>query len=123
MIRYHLFHPLTPRPLRLSRLRTLRHWTIHRAAQLLLHKDRQTRERELERQYNAMREAVEALRLGIGDGGRLYRQATDRKGIFGGLKIGKDLRNVVGNGGVPIEYTRAQTERPSRKGWDEDWTR
>jgi len=122
MIRYHLNHPLTPRPLRLSRLRTLRHWTIHRAAQLLLHKERARRERELERQYNAMRAACEELRVGVGDGGRLYRQAIDRKGIYGGLKVGEDA-SVIGNGGVPIEYSRAQTEGPPRGGFDEGWTR
>lgn len=66
---------------------------------------------------------MEELRLGIGDGGRLYRQAVDRKGIFGGLKVERDAGTVVGNGGVPIEYARAQTEGPSRGGWDEDWTR
>lgn len=122
MIRYHLHHPLTPRPLRFSRLRALRHWTIHRAAQLLLHKDRISRERELERQYNAMRAACEELRLGVGDGGRLYRQAVSRKGIYGGLKVG-EMGGVVGNGGIPVEYARAQTDGPPRGGWDHGWTR
>lgn len=122
MIRYFLYHPLTPRPLRLSRLRSLRHWTIHRAAQLTMHRDRLLRERELERQYNAMRAACEELRLGVGDGGRLYRQAMSRKGLFGGPKVAQSA-GLVGNGGIPIEYARAQTEGPSRGGWDEGWTR
>ena len=122
MIRYHLYHPLTPRPLRFSRLRSLRHWTIHRAAQLLVHRDRMLRERELERQYNAMRAACEELRLGVGDGGRLYRQAMSRKGLYGGLKAAQG-GGLAGNGGIPIEYARAQTEGPSRAGWDEGWTR
>ena len=87
MIRYFLHHPRTPRPLRLSRLRSLRHWTIHRAAQLVIHRDRLLREQELERQYNAMRAACEELRLGVGDGGRLYRQAMSRKGLFAGAKV------------------------------------
>ncbi|KAL8838761.1 MAG: hypothetical protein Q9170_002010 [Blastenia crenularia] len=120
LIRYHLNHPLTPRPLRFSRLRALRHWTIHRAAQLHLHKQRRMEELELERQYNAMRAACEELRLGAGDGGRLYRQAITRKGLFGGLKMEGD---VVGNGGVPIEYAKAQVDGPPRGGWDHRWTR
>ena len=122
LINYFLHHPRTPRPLRLSRNRTLRHWTIHRAAQLLLHNERAKRELELERQYNAMRAAMEELRLGAGDGGRLYRQAVSRKGIYGGLKVGQ-MGGLVGNGGIPAEYARAQTEGPPRAGWDHGWTR
>lgn len=38
LIRYHLQHPKTPRPLRLSRMRALRHWTIHRAWMLVRRK-------------------------------------------------------------------------------------
>ncbi|KAL8716300.1 MAG: hypothetical protein Q9220_000205 [cf. Caloplaca sp. 1 TL-2023] len=110
LIRYHLHHPATPRPLRFSRLRALRHWTIHRAAQLHLHKTRQAEERELERQYNSMRAACEELRTGAGDGGRLYRQAMSRKGL-------------LGEGGVPIEYARGQVEGPGRSGWDAGWRR
>lgn len=87
-----------------------------------MHRDRLLRERELERQYNAMRAACEELRLGVGDGGKLYRQAMSRKGIFGGPKVA-EVAGVVGNGGIPIEYARAQTEGPSRGGWDEGWTR
>ncbi|KAL8733270.1 MAG: hypothetical protein Q9181_003665 [Wetmoreana brouardii] len=120
LIRYHLQHPLTPRPLRFSRLRYLRHWTIHRAFQLYLHTERRRVEQELERQYNSMRAACEELRVGVGDGGRLYRQATTRKGLFGGVKMEGE---VVGNGGVPIEYARAQVEGPGRDGWDHGWTR
>ncbi|KAI4116722.1 MAG: hypothetical protein LQ345_002902 [Seirophora villosa] len=120
MIRYHLHHPKTPRPLRFSRLRALRHWTIHRAAQLHLHAQRRRQELELERQYNAMRAACEELRVGLDDGGRLYRQATTRKGLFGGVKMEGE---IVGNGGVPIEYAKAQVEGPPRGGWDHAWTR
>lgn len=69
-----------------------------------------------------MRAAMEELRLGVGDGGRLYRQAVTRKGIYGGLKVGES-RSIVSNGGIPVEYARAQTEGPSRKGWDHEWTR
>ncbi|KAI4106337.1 MAG: hypothetical protein LQ349_000001 [Xanthoria aureola] len=120
LIRYHLNHPATPRPLRFSRLRALRHWTIHRAAQLHLHTQRRLEQLELERQYNAMRAACEELRVGLDDGGRLYRQATTRKGLFGGLKMEGEL---VGNGGVPIEYAKAQVDGPPRGGWDHGWTR
>jgi len=77
---------------------------------------------ELERQYNAMRAACEELRVGMGDGGRLYRQAMVRKGIFGG-KPQSEGGFLGGNGGVPVEYARAQTEGPPRGGWDEGWTR
>ncbi|KAL8671440.1 MAG: hypothetical protein Q9168_004069 [Polycauliona sp. 1 TL-2023] len=120
LIRYHLNHPATPRPLRFSRLRALRHWTIHRAAQLHLHTQRRLEQLELERQYNAMRAACEELRVGLDDGGRLYRQATTRKGLFGGKKMEGEL---VGNGGVPIEYAKAQVDGPPRGGWDHAWTR
>lgn len=67
-----------------------------------------------------MRAACEELRLGVDDGGRLYRQAMSRKGLFGGPKMEGGL---VGNGGIPVEYARGQTEGPSRGGWDEGWTR
>ncbi|MCJ1392059.1 hypothetical protein MMC18_004926 [Xylographa bjoerkii] len=118
LIRYFLQHPITPRPLRLSRLRDLRHWTIHRAWQLYQHKRRVAENLELERQYFSMREACEELRLGCGDGGRLYRQAMVKKGNYGGLKAEKGRE-----GGVPIEYTRAQTDTPPRDGWDHEWRR
>ena len=69
-----------------------------------------------------MRAACEELRLGVGDGGRLYRQAMSRIGLFGGRQVAQSA-GLVGNGGMPIEYARAQTEGPSRGGWDEGWTR
>jgi len=67
-IRYHLSHALTPRPLRLSRLRALRHWTIHRAWQLHLSRQRTGAKLALEKQYASMRAACEALRLVDEDG-------------------------------------------------------
>lgn len=88
----------------------------------MLHRDRKLRERDLERQYNAMRGAMEELRLGVDDGGRLYRQAVSRKGIYGGLKV-EEMGGVVGNGGIPIEYARGQTDGPPKGGWDQGWTR
>ncbi len=70
---------------------------------------------ELERQYNAMREACEALRLigddGTPDGpnvGRLYRIAMGKQGVWQG---------------IPIEYARIQTDYPSKDGWNHDWKR
>jgi large subunit ribosomal protein L40 len=117
LIRYFLQSPArnTPRPLRLSRLRSLRHWTIHRAWQLHKAQLRKAQELDLERQYNAMRDACEALRL-IGDNGlpggrnegKLFRLAMEKKDVWKG---------------VPIEYARTQTEWPAREGWNHEWTR
>ena len=90
----------------------------------MLYKDQQRRQQqlELERQYNAMRAACEELRVGAGDGGRLFRQAMVRKGIFGG-KPQTEQGFLGGTGGIPVEYARSQTEGPSTIGWDEGWTR
>lgn len=49
LIRYHLQHSKTPRPLRFSRMRALRHWTIHRAWQLNRRKRLDQEEIELHR--------------------------------------------------------------------------
>jgi large subunit ribosomal protein L40 len=49
LIRYHLQHPKTPRPLRLSRMRGLRHWTIHRAWMLYQRNLKEKEGLELER--------------------------------------------------------------------------
>ncbi|RAL15556.1 mitochondrial 54S ribosomal protein mL40 [Aspergillus homomorphus CBS 101889] len=109
MIRYFLHHPLTPRPLRFSRNRFLRHWTIHRAWHLFQAQQRRAHHLELERQWHAMRAACEELRTGAGDGGKLFRKSMIKTGIF------KDL--------FPIEYGRLQTESPSSEGWNHDWKR
>ncbi|PGH17799.1 hypothetical protein AJ79_00940 [Helicocarpus griseus UAMH5409] len=109
LIRYFLYHPLTPRPLRFSRNRYLRHWTIHRAWQLYCAKKREARELELERQWNSMRDACEELRTGAGDGGKLFRISMNKKGVF--------------TDQIPIEYGRMQTEGPSAEGWNYDWKR
>lgn len=69
-----------------------------------------------------MRAAMEELRLGAGDGGKLYRRATQRSGIFGGPNAVRAGR-LIGNGGVPLEYARAQVDGPSKEGWDEGWVR
>ena len=74
-----------------------------------------------------MRAACEELRVGVDDGGRLYRQAMSKKGIFGGA--GKATEGMEGyvekgrEGGIPIEYARGQTEGPGREGWNYEWTR
>lgn len=49
LIRYHLQHSKTPRPLRFSRMRALRHWTIHRAWLLNRRKRLDQEESELQR--------------------------------------------------------------------------
>jgi large subunit ribosomal protein L40 len=131
LLRYHLNHPLrlTPRPLRFSRTRALRHWAIHRAWQLHQAKMRKTAELALERQYNSMRSACEELRnlgdtglLGTADDkilvdkdgrrvdvGWLYRRAMEKKGIWGE---------------VPREYAgRMVVDYPSKKGWNDEWVR
>lgn len=134
-VRSHLYlwsrsHSGIPLLTRVNSNRALRHWTIHRAFQLYQYNVRRKRELELERQYNAMNAACEALRLidnhGLtaeerdklganatnGDAGkemgRLYRIAMQKKGIWDG---------------VPIEYARIQTESPPRNGWNHEWTR
>ncbi|PMD63512.1 uncharacterized protein K444DRAFT_641329 [Hyaloscypha bicolor E] len=118
LIRYHLQHTATPRPLKFSRTRALRHWTIHRAWMLARRKKLEAEELELQRMYQSMHNTMEVLRTmdekdGLGRGkeaGRLYRVALEKKGIFG-------------QGGVPIEYARLQTDTPGREAWDHSWTR
>jgi large subunit ribosomal protein L40 len=117
------------RPLTISPIsnRALRHWTIHRAWQLYQAKQREQHQMDLERQYNSMATACEALRLIDNSGltaaerlklgepeapgqqiGRLYRIAMQKKGIWDG---------------VPIEYARIQTDTPPKDGWNHSWTR
>ncbi|KFY51278.1 hypothetical protein V497_09241 [Pseudogymnoascus sp. VKM F-4516 (FW-969)] len=114
LIRYHLQNSRTPRPLRLSRMRSLRHWTIHRAWMLFRRQKMSEEELELQRMYKSMHNACEELRALQGPGdknaGRLYRIALEKKGIYG-------------PNGVPIEYARAQTDTPAKEPWDHSWTR
>ncbi|KAL5357808.1 hypothetical protein BJX96DRAFT_145256 [Aspergillus floccosus] len=109
LIRYFLWHPLTPRPLRFSRTRYLRHWTIHRAWQLYQAQQRRAQQLELQRQWQSMQAACEELRTGAGDGGRLFRKSMIKTGVF------RDL--------FPIEYGRLQTENPPKDGWNHEWKR
>ncbi|KAL4780216.1 hypothetical protein BJX76DRAFT_53971 [Aspergillus varians] len=108
LIRYFLYHPLTPRPLRFSRTRFLRHWTIHRAWQLYQANRRRNHQLELQRQWQAMNAACEELRTGAGDGGRLFRKSMIKTKVF------QDM--------FPIEYGRLQTEGPG-EGWNHAWKR
>ncbi|QKX57264.1 uncharacterized protein TRUGW13939_04373 [Talaromyces rugulosus] len=108
LIRYFLYHPLTPRPLRFSRNRYLRHWTIHRAWNLYQNQLRTEHEMELQRQQQAMSAACEELRTGCGErGARLFRLAMNKKGVFTDL--------------FPIEYGRLQTDSPPKDGWNHEW--
>ncbi|KAI6797726.1 hypothetical protein KC363_g298 [Hortaea werneckii] len=130
LIRYHLQHPLTPRPLRFSRNRSLRHWTIHRAWRLYQARLQSARQLELERQYNSMASACEALRLIDNHGltteerGRL---GADGETTTGAKEMGRLFRIAMRKDdvwdGVPIEYARIQTETPPRDGFNEAWTR
>ncbi|KAL4885058.1 hypothetical protein BJY04DRAFT_158769 [Aspergillus karnatakaensis] len=106
MIRYFMYHPLTPRPLRFSRTRFLRHWTIHRAWQLYKNQRRQAHQLELQRQWQSMNAACEELRTGAGDGGKLFRKSQIKTRLF------QDM--------FPIEYGRLQTEGPGT-GWNHEW--
>ncbi|KAG9205024.1 hypothetical protein B5807_04524 [Epicoccum nigrum] len=132
-IRYHLSHPLTPRPLHFSRNRYLRHWTIHRAWMLFLRKRRWAEERELERQYMSMRAACEHLRLMDSNGNKVSEEEAGGQGPDAGRlgvrgrDVGRLYRSAMIKrgiwGSVPIEYARTQTDFPSRQGWNHDWTR
>jgi large subunit ribosomal protein L40 len=54
-----------------------------------------------------MRAACEELRIGIGDGGRLFRKSMIKTGVF--------------TKGPPIEYGRLQTDSPGQEGWNYEW--
>jgi len=34
-----------------------------------------------------------------------------------------EKKGIFGQGGVPIEYARLQTDTPGREAWDHSWTR
>ncbi|KAF2828310.1 hypothetical protein CC86DRAFT_346441 [Ophiobolus disseminans] len=132
-IRYHLSHPLTPRPLHFSRTRSLRHWTIHRAWLLFLRKRRAAEALELERQYMSMRAACEHLRLMDSNGNRVSEDEAGGQGPDAGTlgvkgrEVGRLYRSAMIKrgiwGSVPVEYGRIQTDFPGREGWNHGWTR
>ncbi|KAF3917805.1 hypothetical protein ABW20_dc0104463 [Dactylellina cionopaga] len=103
MIDYALAHPIGGRPFKWSYVRNLRHWTIQQAWLLFKHKQKEQRELELERQYNKIHEACEELKR---CDERLFRIATDRKGV----------------GTFPVEM-RIPTDTPPRGGFNEEWRR
>ncbi|KAF3927767.1 hypothetical protein ABW21_db0209497 [Orbilia brochopaga] len=103
IIDYAFAHPLTPRAFKWGYMRNLRHWTIQQAWLLYKHKLKRERELELERQYNKIHEACEELKR-VDE--RLFRIATDRKGV----------------GTFPIDM-RIPTDTPPRGGFNEGWRR
>lgn len=113
ILKQNMFSPAPP-PLRMARLRHLRHWTIHRAWLLFRRQQRELGDKERARMQAGMYNACEELRKTVGPGdkdeGYLYRVAMERKGVWG-----KDA--------VPIEYSRYQTEYAGAKPWNHEWTR
>lgn len=113
ILKQNLFAPAPP-PLRMARLRHLRHWTIHRAWLLFRRQQREEIEKERMRMAQGMYNACEELRRSVGPGdkseGYLYRVAMEKKGVWG-------------LNGVPIEYARLQTDYPAEKPWNHDWKR
>lgn len=112
-LKQNMFSPAPP-PLRMGRLRWLRHWTIHRAWQLFQRKQKEAVLKERARMHAGMYNACEELRRTVGPGDRgegyLYRVAMEKKGVWG-------------LNGVPIEYARFQTDSPANVPWNHDWTR
>lgn len=89
-------------------------------------KRRRATELALERQYNSMRDACEALRLMDEHGMPVSEQEAASKGKSVGrlFRIAMLKNRVWGPAnGFPIEYARAQTDYPSREGWNHGWTR
>ncbi|KAG6009289.1 hypothetical protein E4U21_002893 [Claviceps maximensis] len=103
-----------PPPLRMARLRYLRHWTIHRAWQLFRRQQHEAIAKERQRMHAGMFNACEELRKTIGPEGHgegfLYRVAMEKKGVWG-------------TEAVPIEYARFQTDYPGKEPWNHDWKR
>lgn len=113
VLKQNMFSPAPP-PLRMARLRYLRHWTIHRAWQLFRRQQHEAVDKERCRMQAGMFNACEELRRTVGPGGRgegyLYRVAMEKKGVWG-------------LNGVPIEYARLQTDTPAKDVWNHEWKR
>lgn len=113
ILKQNLFSPAPP-PLRMARLRYLRHWTIHRAWMLFRRQQKEAIDAERSRMHAGMYNACEELRKTKGPAGRgegyLYRVAMEKKGVWR-------------MGAVPIEYGRMQTDTPPKEAWDHNWKR
>lgn len=113
ILKKNMFSPAPP-PLRMGRLRWLRHWTIHRAWLLFQRNQKEMMQKERARMHAGMYNACEELRQVSGPGvrseGYLYRVAMEKKGVWG-LE------------GVPIEYARFQTDNPANEPWNHAWTK
>ncbi|KAG6006925.1 hypothetical protein E4U54_000101 [Claviceps lovelessii] len=112
-LKQNMFSPAPP-PLRMARLRYLRHWTIHRAWQLFRRQQHEAIAKERQRMHAGMYNACEELRKTVGPEGRgegyLYRVAMEKKSVWG-------------TEAVPIEYARFQTDYPGKEPWNHDWKR
>lgn len=101
-------------PLRMARNRHVRHWTIHRAWQLLRNQREKQHERQLMQMHQSMSNACEALRNLEGPGSRpqgwLFRKAMQKVGVWGAEA-------------VPIEYARPMVETPGERPWNHEWKR
>lgn len=99
-------------PLRMARNRYVRHWTIHRAWQLLRNQQEKQHQRELMQMHQSMSTACEALRNLEGPGTRpqgwLFRKAMQKVGVWG-------------MEAVPIEYARPMVETPGERPWNHEW--
>ena len=90
---------------------------------------RRERQLELERQFNAMRAACEELRVGAGDGGRLFRKSMIKRGLFKHGYIPAEYGRGAGGewiGGLGVRLGEQQDGDSGRvEGviWDSAWTR
>ncbi|CAN8102100.1 unnamed protein product [Discula destructiva] len=104
----------TAAPLRMARNRQLRHWTVHRAWQLLQRRRDEALQRELMQMQQSMSNACEALRNLEGPGTRptgwLFRKSMEKVGVWGMQA-------------VPIEYARPMVETPGERPWNHNWKR
>lgn len=112
-LKKNMFSPAPP-PLRMARLRYMRHWTIHRAWQLFRRNQHLKTEQERMRMHSSMYLACEELRQTVGPAakgeGYLYRVAMEKKGVWG-------------TDSIPIEYARFQTDSPAKQAWNHEWKR
>lgn len=147
LVRYHMKHPLMPRPLRLSRDRALRHWTIARAwyiwqkkkriqadldlqrlfmsdlhllkinFALIPSRNRMLANHNLHRKYQSIQLAMEILR-NLDDGTAGNSKEGSRL-----YRVALEKKETYSRGSIPIEYARIQVETPGNVPWDHDWKR